>query len=180
MYYRGREICKAGMRIDNQLRLFGKRGGSNKWKAEYDDTLYKIYDWGGNLAGYLFPAYSNIEPKDEEIIVELNRIHAQVTEGTLLLPMVKLNLLDNNEGMDIDYVISSLEANTERTNRWKKWLYDNAEPFNIAGSAVYTAREDRNMLSIALGIVGTFNLGEKEVRDFLSPLLDKLHEDELL
>ena len=36
------------------------------------------------------------------------------------------------------------------------------------------------MLSIALGIVGTFNLGEKEVRDFLSPLLDKLHEDELL
>ena len=168
------------MRIDNQLRLFGKRGGSNKWKAEYDDTLYKIYDWDGNLAGYLFPAYSNIEPKDEEIIVELNRIHAQVTEGTLLLPMVKLNLLDNNEGIDIDYVISSLEANAERTNRWKKWLYDNAEPFNIAGSAVYTAREDRNMLSIALGIVGTFNLGEKEVRDFLSPLLDKLHEDELL
>jgi hypothetical protein len=44
------------MRIDNQLRLFGKRGGSNKWKAEYDDTLYKIYDWGGNLTGYLFPA----------------------------------------------------------------------------------------------------------------------------
>jgi hypothetical protein len=162
------------------LRLFDKRGGSNKWKAEYDDTLYKIYDWSGNLAGYLFPAYRDIEPKDEEIIVELNRIHAQVTEGTLLLPMVKLNLLDNNEGMDIDYVISSLQANTERTNRWKEWLHDNAEPFNIADSAVYTAREDRNMLSIALGIVETFNLGEKEVRDFLSPLLDKLHEDGLL
>ena len=94
--------------------------------------------------------------------------------------MVKLNLLDNNEGMDMDYVISSLQANAERTNRWKKWLHDNAEPFKIAGSAVYTAREDRNMLSIALGIVATFSLGEKEVRDFLSPLLDKLHEDGLL
>ena len=165
------------------MRLFGKRGGgSNKWKAEYDDRLYKIYDWGGNLAGYMFPAYQDIEPKeeDEEIIAELNRIHAQVTQGTLLLPMVKLNLLDNSEGMDMDYVISSLEANTERTNRWKKWLHDNAEPFSIAGSAVYTAREDRNMLSIALGIVATFSLGEKEVRDFLSPLLDKLHEDGLL
>jgi hypothetical protein len=45
---------------------------------------------------------------------------------------------------------------------------------------VYTAREDRNMLSIALGIVETFNLGEKEVRDFLFPLLNKLHEDRLL
>jgi hypothetical protein len=162
------------------LRLFGKRGSSNKWKAEYEDTLYKIYDWNGNLASYLFPTYRDIESKDEEVIVELNRIHAQVTEGTLLLPMVKLNLLDNNEGMDIDYVISSLQANTERTNKWKEWLHDNAELFNIADSTVYTAREDRNMLSIGLGIVETFNLGEKEVRDFLSPLLDKLHEDGLL
>ncbi|MFL6491562.1 MAG: hypothetical protein ACJ70O_00505 [Nitrososphaera sp.] len=163
--------------------MFGKRGNNNnKWKAEYDDRLYKIYDWGGNLAGYMFPVYRDIEPKeeDEEIIAELNRIHAQVTQGTLLLPMVKLNLLDNSEGMDMDYVISSLEANTERTNRWKKWLHDNAKPFSIAGSAVYTAREDRNMLSIALGIVATFSLGEKEVRDFLSPLLDKLHADGLL
>jgi hypothetical protein len=164
--------------------LFGK-GGTSKWKAEYDDTLFKIYDWGGNLAGYLFPQYGDIESKDkeeddEEIINELNRIHAQVTEGTLLLPMVKLNLLDNNKGMDINYVISSLEANIEITNRWKKWLHDNAKLFNIVGSAVYTAREDRNMLSIALGIVKTFRLGEKEVRDFLSPLLDKLHEDGLL
>lgn len=160
--------------------MFSKRGSSNKWKVEYDDTFYKIYDWDGNLAGYLFPTYKDIEPKDEEVIVELNRIHAQVTEGTLLLPMVKLNLLDNNEGIDIDYVISSLQANIERTNRWKEWLHDNAEPFNIADSAVYTAREDRNMLSISLDIVETFNLGEKEVRDFLSPLLDKLHEDGLL
>ncbi len=162
------------------MRLFGKGGGNNKWKAEYDDMLYKIYDWSGSLAGYLFPAYSDIDSKDEEIIVELNRIHAQVRGGTLLLPMVKLNLLDNSEGMDVDYVISSLEANTERSNRWKEWLHDNAEPFNIGDSAVYTAREDRNMLSIALGIVETFNLGEKEVREFLSPLLDKLHEDGLL
>ena len=161
------------------MRLFSRRGSSNKWKVEYDDTLYKIYDWDGNLAGYLFPTYRDIESKDE-VIVELNRTHAQVTEGTLLLPMVKLNLLDNNEGMDIGYVISSLQANTERSNKWKEWLHDNAEPFNIADSAVYTAREDRNMLSISLDIVETFNLGEKEVRDFLSPLLDKLHEDGLL
>lgn len=163
-----------------QLRLFGKKGESNKWKAEYDDMLYKIYDWGGNLAGYLFPTYSNTEPEDEEAIVELHRTHAQVMEGTLLLPMAKLHLLDNNEGMEIDYVISSLQANIERTNRWKNWLHINAQSFNIAGSAIYTAREDRNMLSIALGIIERFNLGEKEVRDFLSPLLDKLHEDGLL
>lgn len=160
--------------------MFGKNG--SKWKTEYDDTLYKVYDWDGNLAGYLFPEYGEIEPKDreDEIIDELNRTHSEVHEATLLLPMVKLNLLDNHEGMDIDYVISSLEANAERAEVWKKWLRDNARAFNIVGSAVHTAREDRNMLSVALGIVTIIKLGEKEVRDFLSPLLDKLHENGLL
>lgn len=157
-------------------------GKSGKWKTEYDDTLYKIYDWDGNLAGYLFPEYGDIQPKEseDEIIDELNRTRAEVQEATLLLPMVKLNLLDNHEGMDIDYVISSLEANAKRAGVWKKWLRDNGRSFSIAGLAVHTAREDRNMLSIALGIAAKIKLGEKEVRDFLSPLLDKLHEDGLL
>lgn len=160
--------------------MFGK--GGSKWKIEYDDTLYKVYDWGGNLAGYLFPEYGDIEPKDreDEIIDEMNKAHIDVTEATLLLPMVKLGLLDNHEGMDIDYAISSLEASGERASAWKKWLRENAKSFSIAGAAVHTAREDRNMLSIALGIVATIRLGEKEMRDFLSPLLDKLHEDGLL
>jgi len=160
--------------------LFGKSGGG--WKTEYDDTLYKIYDWDGNLAGYFFPQYGDIEPKDkeDEIIDELNKTHSDVKEATLLLPMVKLSLLDKHEGMDIDYVISSLEANAERTGNWKKWLRDNAKSFKIVGAAIHTAREDRNMLSIALGIVTTIKLGEREVRDFLAPVLNRLHEDGLL
>jgi len=160
--------------------LFGKTHGG--WKTEYDNTLYKLYDWDGNLAGYFFPQYGDIEPEDKEdgIIDELNKTHSDVQEATLLLPMVKLSLLDKHEGMDIDYVISSLEANAERTGAWKKWLNDNAKLFKIVGAAVHTAREDRNMLSIALGIVTKFKLGEKEVRDFLTPLLDRLHEDGLL
>lgn len=162
------------------MALFGKSGG--RWKIEYDDTLYKIYDWDGNLAGYLFPEYGDIEPKDreDEIIDEWNKAHAEVTAATLLLPMVKLNLLDNHDGMDLDYAISSLEASSERAGVWKKWLHENAKSFNIVGAAVHTAREDRNMLSIALGIAAAARLGEKEVRDFLSPLLDKLHGDGLL
>ena len=158
--------------------MFGKGG----WKTEYDDTLYKIYDWDGNLAGYLFPDYGDIESKEkeDEIIDEMNKVHSEAHDATLLLPMAKLNLLDNHEGMDIDYVISSLEANAERAGTWKKWLRANGKLFKIASAAVHTAREDRNMLSIALGIVTTFKLGEKDVRDFLSPLLNKLHEDGLL
>lgn len=160
--------------------MFGKSGG--KWKTEYDDSLYKIYDWDGNLAGYMFPEYGDLEPKDreDEIIEEMNKTNTEMQRATILLPMVKLNLLDNHEGMDIDYVVSSLQANTERVNAWKKWVQDNAKSFSIVGLAVHTAREDRNMLSVALDIAKTFKLGEQQVRDFLSPLLDKLHEDGLL
>jgi len=158
--------------------LFGKA----KWKAEYDDTLYKIYDWDGNLAGYFFPHYGDIQPKDkeDEIIDELNKSHARVNESTLLLPMVKLGLLDNHEGMDIEYVISSLEANAARTGAWKKWLRENAKSFGIYGAEAHTAREDRNMLSIGIGISANITLGEKEVITMLTPLLDNLHGAGLL
>ncbi|HEX2013635.1 MAG TPA: hypothetical protein VLA68_00265 [Nitrososphaera sp.] len=159
--------------------MFGKK---ISWKAEYDDTIYKIYDWDGNLAGYFFPHYGDIEPRDQEdeIIDELNKTHANMTEATLLLPMVKLGLLDNEGGMDVDYVISSLEANTERTSVWKKWLQENSKSFRIFGAQVHTAREDRNMLSIGLGISRSFKLGEKEAIELLAPGLDRLHEDGLL
>jgi hypothetical protein len=165
---------------DDRYQLLGKRG--DKWKTEYGDTLYKVYDWDSNLAGYFFPQYDKIEREDGEdkIIDELNRTHSDVDQATLLLPMVKLNLLDKHEGMDIDFVISSLEANFERATNWKNWLQDNAMSFKIDGATVYTAREDRNMLSIALGFTTKIKLGEKEVRNFLSPLLDKLHEDGFL
>lgn len=159
--------------------LFRKKAG---WKAEYEDSLYKIYDWDGSLAGYLFPHYGEIEPREQEdaVIEELNNTHSQVPEATLLLPMVKLGLLDRQEGMDIDFVISSLEANASRTTEWRKWLAKNAGGFGIFDAQVHTAREDRNMLSIALGIKASFVLGEKEVISVLNPLLDRLHEDGLL
>lgn len=157
-------------------------GRDKKWKVEYDDTLYKVYDWDGNLAGYFFPHYGDIESEETEdqIISEMNRTHADITEGTLLLPMVKLGLLDREDGMDIDFVISSLEANAERTGSWKAWLQKNAKAFGIFGAAAHTAREDRNMLSISLGMAANVRLAEKEVKEFLTPLLDRLHEDGLL
>jgi hypothetical protein len=159
--------------------LFGKKAG---WKAEYEDSLYKIYDWQGSLAGYLFPHYGQIEPREQEdaVIEELNRMHSQVPEATLLLPMVKLGLLDREEGMDIDFVISSLEANASRTTDWRKWLAHNAQGYGIFDALVHTAREDRNMLSVALGIKAAFVLGEKEIMSTLTPLLDRLHQDGLL
>jgi hypothetical protein len=156
-----------------------------RWKMEYEDTIYKVYDWDKNLAGYFFPKYDLIQsPEDssyeEEIIEKLNKSHEKVIGGDLMIPMIKLNLFDKEEAIDLDYAIGSLEENLQRTRIWKQWLQQNHKEFEIIGDAVYTAREDRNMLSIVLRIESAITLGEKQVVMVLGPLLDKLHADGLL
>ena len=174
--------------------MFGRGNRDNPlWKLEYIDTVYKIYDWDKNLTGYFFPNYDidvdNYKDKDEsqdahevedKIIEQMNKEKQSVKGGNVMLPMVKLQLLDNEEGIDLDYVINSLEQNAQRTRKWKQWIHDNHIEFKIFGSSIYTAREDRNMLSIVLVIGSNIILGEKEIGINLKPLLDKLHQDELI
>ena len=97
-----------------------------------------------------------------------------------MVPMLKLSLLDNTEGMDLDYTIEALDGSLRRAKTWKEWLEVNHTEYGISGVAVYTAREDRNMLSIVLGIDFEMTLGEKKLEIDLTPLLDRLHSDGML
>jgi len=167
--------------------LFGSENKKSKWKMEYEDTIYKIYDWDRNLAGYFFPKYDLVETpnsgdidgeeeeEEEELIEKLNKSHEKVRGGNILFPMIKLNLLDKEEGIDLDYTIDALELNLQRSRAWKQWLQQNHRKFAIIGNAVCTSREDRNMLSIVLGVDSNIILGEKETLIALTPLLDELH-----
>ena len=172
--------------------MFGRGNRDNPlWKLEYIDTVYKIYDWDKNLTGYFFPNYDidlddnkdesqDAHEVEDKIIEQMNKEKQSVKGGNVMLPMVKLQLLDNEEGIDLDYVINSLEQNAQRTRTWKQWIHDNHLEFKIFGSSIYTAREDRNMLSIVLGLGSNIILGEKEIGLNLRPLLDRLHQDELI
>ena len=120
------------------------------------------------------------EEDDDKIIERMNKSHDKIRGGNLMVPMLRLSLLDNTEGMDLGYTIESLDANLQRAKVWKEWLGANYRGFGISTVAVYTAREDRNMLSIVLGINLEMMLGEKELEVYLTPLLDKLHTDEML
>ena len=172
--------------------MFGRGNRDNLlWKLEYIDTVYKIYDWDKNLTGYFFPNYDidlddykdesqDAHEVEDGIIEQMNKEKQSVKGGNVMLPMVKLQLLDNEEGIDLDYVINALEQNTQRTRKWKQWIHDNHVEFKIFGSSIYTAREDRNMLSIVLGLGSNIILGEKEIGINLRPLLDKLHQDGLI
>lgn len=162
--------------------MYGSQNKKSKWKMEYEDTIYKIYDWNKNLAAYFFPNYNLAEnsENEDEIIEKLNQSHQNVRGGNVLFPLIKLNLLDKEERIDLDYTIDALEQNLQRTKVWREWLLQNDRKFAITGNAVFTSREDREMLSIVLVIDSNIVLGEKETLVALGPLLDELHEATLL
>jgi hypothetical protein len=172
--------------------LFGRDNKKSKWKVEYNYKIYKVYDLDKKLAGYFFPDYTSLrdrktnnnlqrqEEDDDKIIERMNKAHDKIMGGNLMVPMLRLSLLDNTEGVDLDYIIEALDINLQRAKQWKEWLGANYREFGISTVAVYTAREDRNMLSIVLGINLEMMLGEKELQIYLTPLLDKLHTDEML
>jgi hypothetical protein len=162
--------------------MYGSQNKKSKWKMEYEDTIYKIYDWNKNLAAYFFPNYNLLEnsENEDEIIEKLNQSHQNVRGGNVLFPLIKLNLLDKEERIDLDYTIGALEQNLQRTKVWREWLLQNDRKFAITGNAVFTSREDREMLSIVLVIDSNIVLGEKETLVALTPLLDELHEATLL
>lgn len=178
--------------IPDPFCLFGIDNKKSKWKLEYDYKIYKVYDSDRKLAGYFFPDYTSLrdqktnnklprqEEDDDKIIERMNKAHEKIMGGNIMVPMLRLNLLDNTEGMDLGYAIESLDANLQRAKAWKEWLGANYSEFGISSVVVYTAREDRNMLSIVLGINLEMMLGEKELEIYLTPLLDKLHIDEML
>jgi hypothetical protein len=166
-----------------------------EWSLEYEDALYKIYDSGKRLAGYFFPDYSSTDQHTDELASNgelgrgldedsalrlMNKKHKQVQGGSMMLPMLKLELLDNQSGITINDVVDSLDRNTRTASIWRTWLSQNSTILGIVGSLVYTAREDRNMLSIVLIIRDRIILGEKETMKSLAPILNKLHEDGLL
>jgi hypothetical protein len=160
-----------------------------EWSLEYEDALYKIYDSAKRLAGYFFPDYSSTDQNKDELgrgldedsaLRLMNKKHKQVQGGSMMLPMLKLELLDNQSGITINDVVDSLDRNTRTAGIWRTWLSQNSAILGIVGSLVYTAREDRNMLSIVLIIRDRIILGEKETMKSLAPILNKLHEDGLL
>ena len=104
--------------------MYGSQNKKSKWKMEYEDTIYKIYDWNKNLAAYFFPNYNLVETSEneDEIIEKLNQSHQNVRGGNILLPLIKLNLLDKEERIDLEYTIVALEQNLQRSKVWREWL----------------------------------------------------------
>jgi hypothetical protein len=145
------------------------------WKVEFYDSVYKIYDRNNNLTGYFFPHYpKSSEINEDTVIMNLHNSHSVVNGASLMLPMIKLDLLDIEEGQSLDTVLKHLTDNIEKAKEWRGWYLSNKDKYNVLECMVYTAREDRQMLSIVLDLRSEFSLGTKEVTNFIAPILDNL------
>ena len=154
---------------------------TTNWSCEYEDTIYKIYDWNNNIAGYFFPKYG-LNPKDEtddDLIFRMNDHHDMVNGAHVMLPLIKLDVFDRSD-FDLDYLASQFETHISIIEKWKSWLLQNNKKFNILYYSISTAREDRNMLVIVLEIDQQYILDEKYISRVISALLNKLHDDGLI
>ncbi|MGG6460822.1 MAG: hypothetical protein ACM3JQ_05280, partial [Candidatus Eiseniibacteriota bacterium] len=72
------------------------------WEVEFYDSVYKIYDRNNNLTGYFFPHYpKSSEINEDTAIMNLHNSHSVVNGASLMLPMIKLDLLDIEEGQSL-------------------------------------------------------------------------------
>jgi hypothetical protein len=98
-----------------------------------------------------------------EVIEKLNKSHVSVKRGDLMIPILKMNLFDNNKAMNLDYTIGALEGNVKESKTWKQWLQQNRRSFGITSAIIYTVKEYMNMLSVVLVIQSNIILGKKEL-----------------
>ena len=112
-------------------------------------------------------------------MVKMNENKEKLSGGHLMIPFVKLNLLDIDY-LTIDEVISNLQNSIHRAITWKKWIEDNKNKFNLSKSLICTSREDRNLLAILFEINKEIILDEKIIIREITPLLDQLHLNQLL
>ena len=156
--------------------MFLRKGPNYRWTAEYYDTIYKIYDKGNNLVAYFYPNYPKLYDNEnpDESIERLNNSKTIINGARILLPMIKLNLLDIDEGIQLEDVIKRLEHNATKSRNWQEWLISRREFYKIINYLVFTAREDREMLCILLDLDVQFHSDKKDSIMLVAPLLDEL------
>ncbi len=151
-----------------------------KWKIDQEEYYYKIYDSQNELAGYFQPDYGKIYPaeKEDEIIQEMINRQDNIYGGMLYVPMLKLDLV-SEEGHDLEHVMQNLDAALARARRWKERI---SEIPTIIFARVRKSHTDPDMLSVLLGIklIDPVKLNKDYILNALQPILDHLHEKELL
>jgi hypothetical protein len=152
-----------------------------KWKLDEEEYHYKIYDSQNELVGYFQPDYGKIYPaeKEEEIIREMLKRQDNVYGGLLYLPLLKLNLLEEDVDYDLKHVMQNLDASLTRVRKWQECI---SEMPSIIFVRARKSHSDPDMLSVLLGIkfTGPVKLSKNDILNALQPIIDRFYEKYLL
>jgi hypothetical protein len=152
-----------------------------KWKIEEEEYYYKVYDSQNELAGYFQPDYGKIYPaeKEEEIIQEMLKRKDNIYGGFLYVPLLKLNLVNEDVDYDLEQVMDNLDSSLRRTRRWKECINEIPQ---VVSAQARKSHSDPDMLTILLGIkfAGPVKLSKDDILTVLQPILEHFRGKELL
>jgi len=150
------------------------------WRLEREEGYFKIHDENKNIAGYFDPEYGEIFPehKINEIIEQMNKNHEKIPGGYLMVPMVKFEIFNTEQEMNLDLLSTQVDAVKERIAKWQKFI---SSKQNLAHK-INVSHTDQYMLSITFPISFPMPipLDKKLILDGLEAILDSLHEQGLL
>jgi len=152
-----------------------------KWRLDEEEYHYKIYDSQNELVGYFQPDYGKIYPpeKEDEIIQEMLKQHDSIYGGLLYVPLLKLNLVNEDADYDLEHIMQNLDASLRRVRKWKECI--SAMP-QIIFARARKSHSDPDMLSVLLSVKfdGPVKLGKDDILNALQPILDSFYEKYLL
>ena len=150
------------------------------WRLEREQGYFKIHDENKNIAGYFDPEYGEIFPehKINEIIEQMHKNHEKIPGGYLMVPMVKFEIFNTEQEMNLDHLSTQVDAAKERIAKWQKFI---SSKQNLAHK-INVSHTDQYMLSITFPISFPvpIALDKKLILDGLEAILDSLHEQGLL
>jgi hypothetical protein len=150
------------------------------WKIERDEEYFRIFDSKKDIVGYFDPDYGELFPKDKELelIDQMHKNHDKIPGGSLMVPMVKFRIFDNDKETIIDELEQKLDFVKQRIAQWKHFLLETKNEFH----SVRVSHTDQDMLSITFPIKFDVpvSLEKKALLEKLESTLDLLQKQGFL
>lgn len=150
------------------------------WKIERDEEYFRIFDSKKNIAGYFDPDYGELFPKEKEfeLIDKMHKNHDKIPGGFIMVPMIKFEIFDNENEININVLEQKLDRVKQRMSTWKDFLLETKNNYH----SIRVSHTDQDMLSITFPIKfeSPVSLEKKILLGELEPILDLLQKQGLL
>lgn len=151
-----------------------------KWKLEFEESYFRIYDSNKQIAGYFDPDYGAIFPpeKEVEVIEQMHKNHDKISGGFLHVPMLKFGIFDSDYQSSIDGLENQITSVNQRIAKWKEFLSEIQNKSHM----IRISHTDQDMLSMTFPFKFSkpTPLDKNEILNEIMPILDLMNNHGLL